>query len=287
MNTKKLKCSFEIPEISFWTWPIWWMEKAEKDEFQWWVELIKYAIEKWLTSIDTAELYWCGFSEEILWEAIKNYKRENLFIASKVKWNNCSYEAIKQACKNSLKRIWTSYLDLYYIHRREEQFDLKKCMKAMEELKDEWLIKEIAVSNFSKETLKEAQSYCKKYKIVANQVHYNLIFREVEASWLLEYCQKNDVMLVAYRPIELWKLANWANIRYSWLTEKYKKTSAQLSINWLISQKNVCTIFNCLYKNQIDENIWAVGFYMDKEDIEYLRKNYKWQINVSDCIKLA
>jgi diketogulonate reductase-like aldo/keto reductase len=48
----------------------------------------------------------------------------------------------------------------------------------------------------------EAQKYT-KYKIVANQVHYNLIYREVEKELLLEYCQENDIMLVAYRPLEL------------------------------------------------------------------------------------
>jgi diketogulonate reductase-like aldo/keto reductase len=47
----------------------------------------------------------------------------------------------------------------------------------------------------------EAQSYTKN-KIVANQVHYNLIYREPEQN-LLEYCQKNDVLLVAWRPLEL------------------------------------------------------------------------------------
>jgi len=57
------------------------------------------------------------------------------------------------------------------------------------------------VSNFSVESLKEAQSYTKN-KIVANQVHYNLIYREPEKE-LIEYCQKNDVLIVAWRPLEL------------------------------------------------------------------------------------
>jgi diketogulonate reductase-like aldo/keto reductase len=102
-----------------------------------------------------------------------------------------------------LDRVGIGSFDLYYIHWREEKFDLADCMKALEELVDEGKIKNIGVSNFSTESLKEAQSYCKKYKIVANQVHYNLIFREPESDGLLQYCQDNDVMLVSFRPLEL------------------------------------------------------------------------------------
>gem|GEM_PF-3624237 len=66
-----------------------------------------------------------------------------MIIASKVKGSNCSYSAIKMACKKSLKRLNLDYLDLYYIHWREKQFDLKDCMKAMDELLEEGLIKNI------------------------------------------------------------------------------------------------------------------------------------------------
>lgn len=116
--------------------------------------------------------------------------------------DNCSYQAIKNACKNSLKRMNIEYIDLYYIHWRDQSFSLQDSMKAMNELVDEGYIRYIGVSNFSKETLIEAQSYS-KHPIVANQVHYNIIFREPETSGLLDYCQKNDVMLVAWRPLEL------------------------------------------------------------------------------------
>jgi len=69
------------------------------------IEAIRYAIDAGLTTIDTAEMYAGGYSETLLGEAIKNYEREKLFLSSKVRGDNCSYAATKNACNNSLKRL--------------------------------------------------------------------------------------------------------------------------------------------------------------------------------------
>ena len=287
LKVKRLKNWFEMQEISLWTFLMWWYRhrNLENDDERD-INAINYAISNWIYTFDTAELYASWYSETLLWEAIKGYNRNKLFIASKVKWSNCSYEAIKKACKKSLERIWTDYLDLYYIHWRENQFDLEDCMRALEELKDEWLIKNIWVSNFSTETMKKAQSFCKKYKIVANQVHYNLIFREAEKDWLLNYCQENDIMLVSYRPLELWKLANWWWDLVNSISEETKKTYSQIAINWIISQKNVVTIFKSSNTEHIKENIWSSWWKLNIKEIENLRENKTGQIYISDCVKL-
>ncbi len=286
VKNKKLENGFSLPELWIWTWPMWgYRERDVNNDDKRDIEAIKYAIKSWITHIDTAELYANWYSEKLLSKAIKDFDRKKLIIASKVKWSNASKKAIIEACKNSLKRIGTSYLDLYYIHWRDKKFNLKEMMQAMEELKEKGLIKNIAVSNFNTNSLKEAQKYC-KYKIVANQVHYNLIYREPEKDWLLEYCQRNDVFLVAWRPLELWKLANTWNHLLLDMMKKYNKTNEAVAINWLISQKNVITLFKSSNKNHIDKNLLWIWWKMKKEDIENLRKNYKWQIFVSDAVVL-
>ena len=286
MKLKKLENWFSMPVLSFWTRNIWWITKKDLTQKEKFVDILRFAIDNWINSIDTAELYGRWWSEEIVWEAIKWYDRKKLFLSSKVMWNNCSYKAIKQACKNILERLKTDYLDLYYIHWRDKKYPLEESIKAMEELQTEWLIKAIWVSNFSTDSLKEAQSYT-NYKVVANQVHYNLIYREVEKDWLLDYCQKNDIFLVAYRPLELWKLSNSWNLDHMWLIDKYNKTSSQISLNWLIKQKNVVSIFKSFDKEHILEDMWALWWTLTKEDIEYIRKDYKWIQSKSDCIELA
>ncbi len=285
MLTKSLKSGFTLWAISYGTWPLGWIAEADYSQEEMAIDIITYAIESGIKYFDTAELYGCGLSEVFLGKALKKLNYPDVHIASKVRWSNASYTAIKKACENSLKRIGIDTLDLYYIHWRDQQFDLKECMRAMEELVDEWKIKHIGVSNFSTKTLKEAQSYC-KYPIVANQVHYNMIMREPESDGLLEYCQNNDIMLVAYRPLELWKLAKNPTVHYMWLVKKYQASSVQIALNWLIGQKNVVTIFHSINKKHIDENLWSLQWDMHLQDIEYLRENLKWQIYTSDCIAL-
>jgi len=285
MKNKTLNNWFYLPELGFWTWPMGGFRHAvenyddSKD-----IQAIRFAIDNWMTHFDTAELYWTWAAEKILAKAIKPYDRKKLIISSKVKGSNCSYNAIKIACKKSLERLELDYIDLYYIHWREKQFDLKDCMKAMDELVEEWLIKNIWVSNFSTESLIEAQSYAKN-KIVANQVHYNLIYREPEKD-LLEYCQKNDVLLVAWRPLELGKLCNAWTSQLVDIAIKYKKTHSQVSINYLISQKNVVTLFKSSNIEHIKENMWGIWWNLEKKDLEYLRDNFSAKVDKSDTIIL-
>ena len=194
--TKKLKNGFEIPMLGIGTWKMWGATTHDKnnDDAKD-IAALQYAISQGLICIDSAEMYAEGYSETLLGKAIAYTPREELFLSSKVRGDNCSYTAIKNACQNSLKRLGVEYLDLYYIHWRDEQFSLKDAMRAMNELVDEGYIRYIWVSNFSVESLKEAQQYS-QYPIVANQVHFNLKYREPEKSWLIEYCQKMILCLL-------------------------------------------------------------------------------------------
>jgi len=276
-----------MPELGFGCWPLWGFRTRDvNNDDQRDIAAIRYAIDRGIYAIDTAEMYAGWYSEQLVAKAIKWYEREKLFISSKVRWDNSSYSAIKNACENSLKRTGLKYFDLYYIHWRDEDFSLEESMKAMNELLDEGKIKHIWVSNFSVESMKEAQKHS-KYPIVANQVHYNLIFREPESDGLVEYCQKHDVMLVAWRPIELGKLAHAWSLLLLEMHEKYQKTHAQISINWLTSQRNVVTLFMSRNDEHILENLWGIWWKMSRGDIEILREWFPGQIDISDAVPLG
>jgi len=79
------------------------------------LDTIKVAYNNGINFFDTAESYGNGYSEELLGKALKD-KRQDVIIASKVKKKNLSAKDLKKSCENSLKRLGTNYLDLYYIH---------------------------------------------------------------------------------------------------------------------------------------------------------------------------
>ena len=237
INKKILKSWFSLPEVWFGTWTMWGkMEREENYNEDKDIEAIRYAIDNWMTHFDTAELYADGYSEEILWKAIVWYDRSQLIIASKVRGTKCSYNDVIKSCDESLNRVGIESFDLYYIHWRDKSIDLKETIRALDDLLESGKIKNIAVCNFWVESLKEAQSYTKN-KIVANQVHYNLVYRESEVSGLLEYCQNNDVMIVAWRPLEYGNLIEESKEYLSNYVADYWKTESQLTLNWLTSQK--------------------------------------------------
>lgn len=160
-------------------------------------------------------------------------------------------------------------------------------MQALNELIVEWKIMRIGVSNFSLPSLQEAQKYAKT-KIFANQVHYNMMFREAEKSGLLQYCQEHKIDIVAWRPLEKGFLQNEKFDDFlKWFKEKYKANSAQIALAWLLSQKGVLTTFMSTDKAHIDENIAALNLCLDEKDLQYISENFPEQYTVSDHVPLS
>lgn len=123
-----------------------------------------------------------------------------------------------------------------------------------------------------------------KNKLVCNQVHYNVLVREVEQRGVVQQCQANDTLLVAWGPIQKGMLPDVPLIQE--LAKKYNKTATQIAINWLISQKNVVTISKTSSVEHLQENLGAVGWQMDSDDVERIRKEYPNQEAVSARVAL-
>ena len=285
--TKQLANGFGMPVFGLGTWQMGGKEtRDENNNDARDVSAIRFAIDAGITHIDTAERYAEGRAEELVGEAVKSYNRANLFLVSKAGAGHLNYADIKLACKNSLARLQTSYLDLYLLHRYPPQGKLEECLRAMNELVDEGLIKNIGISNFNLEHTRQAQSLS-RYPIVATQVHYNLLSREPEVSGLLEYCQKNDILLIAWRPVAKGTLTEPGIPVVDELCKKYGKTPAQVALNWLMSQQNVVTLAKTSTQEHLQENLGAVGWQIDGHDLERLRKEFPNQEMVSSTIPLA
>ena len=283
--TKKLKNGFEIPVYGLGTWQMGGRKDrniSNDDEAD--IVGIRSALDMGVTHIDTAESYANGYTEILVGKAMQGYDRSKIFLVSKVHQKNMGYESILRSCSQSLERLGTDYLDLYLLHRYTKDIPLKDSMLALDKLVERGIVKSIGVCNFTKEHFAEAQTYTRN-KIVCNQVHYNLVFREPERKGLVEYCQNNDVFLSAWRPLGN-LLENIPSILKE-MCDKYDKTPSQIAINWLTSQPYVITLSKTRRSGHLEENLGALGWQMDKSDIERLRKEYPNQQDVSDDVPLG
>ena len=168
-------------------------------------EVVIKAIDHGITLLDTAYIYGPERSEELVGEVVKEYPREQVKIATKgshyfdeednVQQNN-DPEFIKQQVENSLKRLQTDYIDLYYIHFPDDNTPKDKAVAALQELKEEGKIKAIGVSNFTLDQLKEAN---KDGYVDVVQLEYNLLHRENED--VMQYAAENQITFVPYFPL--------------------------------------------------------------------------------------
>lgn len=273
--TKKLNNGFELPVYGMGLARVGGAFERDASQDKEWLKAVNDAIENGVTHFDTAEAYGAGHSEELLGEAIKGFDRKKLIIASKVSAWNQTYDGVRKACEASLKRLGTDYIDLYMLHTFPEKGKpITETMRAMTGLVDQGLIKHIGVSNLTIDRFKAAQD-ATPHKIVCNQLHYNVQFRETEHRGILEYSQKNDIFVVAWKPVQRGELPQ-ANILNE-LAQKYNKTWRQVAINWLTSQDHVVTICKTTSLEHLQENLGALDWTMETEDIERIRKEFPGQ----------
>ncbi len=274
IETKKLKSGFELPVFGFGTWTVGGREERDPDnDDRADINAIKSAIEMGITHIDTAEMYSEGHAEELVGEAIRGFDRSSLIIATKVWHTNLHYQDLINSCRQSLKRLGTDYADIYIIHYPNPSIDIGETMEAMDYLVEKGYIKYIGLSNFSVGQFIEAQKHTEN-KIVSNQLYYNMANRVPAKNGFLEYALENDIMLVAWRPLEkgIFSVAEESIIEK--LCKKYGKTGNQIAINWLISQDNVATISKSGSAGHLKENLGALGWKMEKSDIELVMKSF-------------
>ncbi|MFP3190517.1 MAG: aldo/keto reductase [Thermoproteota archaeon] len=261
----------KIPSIGLGTWGLGGYSRSSSANDEKEIELIRYAAEKGLTFIDTAEMYGAGHAEELVGQAVKDI-RSKVFIATKVSPEHLRYDDVIKACERSLKRLQTSYIDLYQIHWPNPRVPLRETIKALERLAEEGKIRYIGVSNFSVELLKEAISLTSKHDIVSNQVEYSLLSREIEKD-LLDFAKNNKITIIAYSPLARGAIfsGEYAE-KLRKICEKYNKTISQVALNWLISKENVVAIPKTSKKERIDEFLGAYGWRLSKEDVEEIER---------------
>ena len=256
-----------MPVIGMGTWMI--EGRRSKDAERQAIEALRLGLQLGMKHIDTAEMYGNGRTEELVAKAIDG-RREEVFLVSKVLPSNASYEGTLKACKSSLKRLRTDFLDLYLLHWPSIEHPIEETMQAMEKLVDDGMIKFIGVSNFDVEQLREAQNALMKNRIACNQVLYHLAYRGIELN-LLPYCSKNEIAIVGYSPFGHGNFLSSHSRGGKVLAEiakRHNRTMRQVALNFLTRDPNLFTIPKAGNLDHIRENGGAVGNWkLTDEDI--------------------
>jgi aryl-alcohol dehydrogenase-like predicted oxidoreductase len=170
------------------------------------MRMIHEAIENGINYIDTADLYAFGKNEELIGKAIKG-KRNQVVLGTKVgnRWEDNkdgwywdpSKHYIKDAVKNSLKRLNTDYIDLYQLHGGTIEDNIDETIEAFEELKEEGLIRYYGISSIRPNVIRE---YVKRSNIVSVMMQYSILDRRPEEE-ILPFLQENNISVIARGPL--------------------------------------------------------------------------------------
>ena len=188
------------------TWREWVLDEEQGRPF------IKRALELGINFYDTADVYSRGLSEEILGRAIRDFsRREEVVIATKVffpmgEWPNqrgLSRVHILRAVEASLRRLGTDYIDLYQIHRYDEETPIEETLEALHDLVKSGKVRYIGASSmyawqFARCLyLADLRGWT---RFVSMQDHYNLIYREEERE-MIPLCRHEGVAVIPWSPL--------------------------------------------------------------------------------------
>ncbi|ARX84578.1 MULTISPECIES: aldo/keto reductase [Streptomyces] len=163
--------------------------------------------------VDTADVYsaWApgnkgGESETVLgrWLAARG-NRSDVVIASKVgahpDYKGLAANTVKSGVEESLRRLGTDYIDLYYTHYDDPSVPVEEFVTALDELVRSGKVRAIAASNISAERLQESLDFSDReglVRYVALQPHYNLVSRDTYEGPLQEVASRSGLAAIPY-----------------------------------------------------------------------------------------
>ena len=172
-----------------------WHTAAAEDEAAS-IRLVHAAIDEGVTFMDNAWEYHEGRAEEVMGKALgQDGYRQKAFLMTK----NCAreYEGSKKNLEESLKRLQTDVIDLFYLHRYDKVTPLEDSIGLLADLVREGKVREIGLSEVSAETLRKAHAI---HPIAAVQTEYSLWTREPEIA-VLDACRDVGATFVSFSPV--------------------------------------------------------------------------------------
>ena len=226
------------------------------------INALRLGIDLGMSLIDTAEMYADGGAERLVGEAIKG-RREEVFLVSKVLPQNATRHGTMAACNRSLARLRVREIDLYLLHWRG-LIPLEETIDAFETLVGEGKIRYWGVSNFDVGDMQELVDLSNGGNVAADQVLYNLERRGIEFD-LLPWCQRSDVPVMAYSPIEQGRVLRHVTLKT--IAARLGATPAQVALAWVLRQDGVCAIPESGNPEHVRDNRGALDVRLTPEDL--------------------
>lgn len=258
--------------------------------------VVKKAMSENLNLWDTATAYGMGISESFVGDLLKDYNREDYLLSTKFTpqiADNSEYP-VKNMLEESLKRLHTDYIDIYWIHNPA---DVKKWTPQLIPLVKSGKIKRVGVSNHNLAEIKLDDSILQKegIHISAVQNHFSLLYRSSEESGIIKYCNDNNIDFFSYMVLEQGALNGKYNTnnplpkgssradKYNKMLpelealtdelkkigQKYSASAAQIAEAWAIN-KSTLPIIGVTKEKYIDETKKAASITLTTEEIAEL-----------------
>nr|WP_267621830.1 aldo/keto reductase [Halobium salinum] len=223
-------------------------------------ESVRAALDAGYTHVDTAEGY---MNEAEIGETLAEYDRDDLFLTSKVLPKNLGYESVLRACRDSLDRLDTDYLDLYLIHWPNPAISLRETMDAMARLHEEGLVRNVGVSNFSAYQL-SAANHVSDVPVAVNQIEFHPWLQRPD---LVDYCRESETVVEAAAPLARTEIFGDETVQE--LAEKHGRSPAQVVLRWAV-ERDVVVVPKSSSPAHVRENADLFDWELDEADRERL-----------------
>lgn len=194
-------------------------------------------------------------------EGIKNsgIARDKIYVVTKIEENEDAY----QATKKNLHELGLDYVDLMLIHRPPENHPGVELWQGLIKAKQEGLVRDIGVSNYSEEEIQELIDSTGEIPVV-NQIEWSPFGHSLD---MLKYCHDNGIIVQAYSPLTRSERLDDETLKE--LAESYGKTPAQILTRWNL-QLGTIPIVKANQIDHLEQDIDVFDFELNEDDMATL-----------------
>jgi len=228
------------------------------------IAFIKRAVAAGVQMIDTAHSYTGGQSEETIGEALSPIP-DGCVVATKGGFSGAGRgrpEVLRAEIEESLRRLRTDSIALYYLHRVDPATPLEESLGAIKEYRDRGRIRHVGISEVGIEQIERAR---KVVPIAAVQNQYNLSERKYDA--VVDYCASEGIVFVPFFP-----LRGRGGAALGEIARRHSATTAQIVLAWLLRRSpGMLPIPGTLSLEHLKENVAAPEIELTDAELEALR----------------